>query len=123
MSARGSPTWARARRPAVTFAIPAPSPSAPMTRSTIAWSRAGSAPGPAGRSAEALAASTSAGGFAGRAPPEADSRRGAGQHPDQRADPHAASQRDQVVGDRALGQVDHRYLATGRQPGRGNHGE
>ena len=46
-----------------------------------------------------------------------------GQHPDQRAGARGAREADQVLGDRPLGQVEHRDLAARGQPVRAGRGE
>jgi len=47
----------------------------------------------------------------------------AGQDPDQRLDPGLGGHREQVLGHRTLGEVEHGDVATRGQPRRGDHGE
>ena len=122
-SSRGSPTWASARSAAVTWLIVAFSPSTSSTRSRIALSK------PRSRvRAVLLADADHVGEHVGerlglQRRAQVEPRQVDRQHPDQRVVAAPPGQLDQVLGDRALGQVEHGQVAAAVEAGGAEQGD
>ena len=126
-SSRGSPAWASARSPAVTAATVAWrcgfSASTSMTHPRTEVSRDRSRAESCSSVTLATWASRSARASRPRPVPRSSRGRSSGSTQTSGSTPAGPGEADQVQGDRALGQVEHRDLAARGQPVRAGRGE